>query len=1327
MIQRPFVTFFGCAAVGLLPFLTGCTPELDSHIEARLESKELRGYGEVAGQQETNLYGSVFKITADSVEHAQLTQSKYLSDLQVLPGVSSSTLAVGSTDVTAYQVDGQGYIAALQKGSEVWIFSSDTKEALASNIDGMAGKVANWNSVAQAEVPMWLNRWDKFGFRHYYRAWALPNDSDPQEYDYAKEFAFAEKNERNGFVFWESLNPIDTAEGLTNSAYIQYARDAAREKRLPVGVNIMVGGRGNGWLFNPYRESTQMPMPHYSGSFKKPADNYLGKQGFTSWNAFDFNDVQLGLLQNVIKDYIANDPNVTTILEPHGELRHGEQDIFVEFGPAADAGFRQYLGEKYGDIDSVNDRWGTHYGSFEEVHVPEVASFLGWGDDALDLAGTWKVNYEPLPEGVRLGYGDNTRIYSKVVKTLGAPKAWFAEDFDDSSWLEFEAPATDDILFIQQRPAVIRQTIDVPANWLADKKQVWLYVWDLNRGAGDLAKAYLNGEFVGEDTLVHPRPHWMALEVSDAIRAGENQLSLRLPKAMIAYRIYLSPAAPSYYPNLGKGQNALWVDFVDWNEWSRVETARRSMDMIRQVAPNRPITLMAPDGYASSIVDLARDYGGNFHNTGYMGAFYADYLPSMMRGAGLPFSLEPGGPAKDLEGFKKHLGLYTSEGLQGVDYFIHIGSIMWPDDIREFFETKLKLFKLFGKYHGVKTDVAAFISSRNNAYTSYPWPKDYNKNLKSGYWMWNPLSYLRGLYAGDGLSESSFDAGDAKKYKVILDSNTSIMDESMLEDIERYVLEGGVYVTGPQTGRHSPTEPDTWPISRLTGFKVTYIDQLDEQRGHALTSRKVHPAEGQDVYSGDWTYANGNGLTLEPVAEDVVPLLLWEDGSIAVGMRPLGKGWIIQLGAKFVTTKYNDRLDHRTNVEDPKVRATRALYSQILEWQKVPQVDVAWEPKNELVRARHYETNNGLYDVWTVWNPSDSDTIEGSLRIKSVGADSAYRVVDGQQVALVDGRIELELAPYETQVFLTPRHQLPTAALKWFELQRSWWRSTVEISDTNYQDLGQLKFNIVDLQDDWAFLPLDEGVSVEPMVQPGFDDASWTRKKFDVWSLQPGYESVKHALLRKTFTVPEDWVNGEIELWAHAWYQSTFVGDARLWLDGKLFQDWTSNGIAAANPFGSLKPGSRHTLAVEIKSDSKVAGIRGSVWIRYNPAPLDTIDLSGEWELSPDTMALDKMIKLPGKYAGMSLWREVEVPLAFDGKRVLFSMQRTGSLMGIMINGQWLRRFHHQIGYEIELDITPWIRFGESNRIEAVSMNGPTHGEVKSVQLRIEEPVAHGK
>jgi hypothetical protein len=48
------------------------------------------------------------------------------------------------------------------------------------------------------------------------------------------------------------------------------------------------------------------------------------------------------------------------------------------------------------------------------------------------------------------------------------------------------------------------------------------------------------------------------------------------------------------------------------------------MEMIRRATPNLGITLMHPDEYSDGFKGLAVAYGGEFHNTGYMGAFWAD-------------------------------------------------------------------------------------------------------------------------------------------------------------------------------------------------------------------------------------------------------------------------------------------------------------------------------------------------------------------------------------------------------------------------------------------------------------------------------------------------------------------------------------------------------------------------------------------------------------------------------------------------------------------------------------------------------------------------------
>ncbi|WP_309386237.1 beta-galactosidase trimerization domain-containing protein [Cerasicoccus frondis] len=1290
-------------------------PFISLHAEQWIEvfePTELRGFGGVSGRAQGTDQDSILQIECESPEKAQLLQAKCLSDFSLISGVSEQVVRVYDRNLNALQVDSQGSIVVLQAASEVQILTAESLASLKLAIEkDFPNGLENWSSDSKVEVPMWLDRWDRFSFRFYYRPWELPKGESVETYDFFQEFEFAEKNDRAGFMLWEYMNSIDTAEGMTNSVYHDWARRAARDRRLPIGLNMMAGGRGIGYLKNEFREETQLKMPHFSGNYHKIGDPLGGGTGTTSWNSKRLIHKELSDLKHTVEGYV-QDPNLTTILEPHGELRHGPHDIFMEYGSVADASYREYLIKEYSDVESLNARWGTNYSSMDDVRAPEVASFLGWGESALDLSGLWKIRYESLPEGVSYKLNDNNKTYSKDIPTLGASDEWFTVDFDDSEWGELEASATDHVMMIEQRPAVLRRTIDVPQAWLKHKDQVWLYLWDLNMATKGVVKAYLNGELITEEEVEHHFPHWTAIEVSDQLVAGQNQLSIRLPQAMIAYRIYLSSHPPKQYPDLEPEVNARWVDFMNWTQWSRVDVAKRSLNMIRQVTPDHQVMLMAPDGYAASMLELAKDYGANFHNTGYMGAFWADYLPSLMRGAGLPFSLEPGGPARDLDGFKKHLGLYLTEGLQGIDYFIHIGNILWDEDIRAHFEEHLPAIKLLGKHNAPKADVAALYSTNANTYTSFPWKRD-AKRLNAGYWEWNWRAYMRGVVESDAVAETSFRGGDTEKYKVIIDTNTSVMDATLLEEIEAYVRQGGVFVTFVETGRHTPERPNSWPISSLTGFRVSELGVSDSG---------MYPAEGASVFHGDWKGVRAYGLSLEPVAPDAKPLMSWEDGSVAIGVRPLGEGYIVQMGCRFDKTKMPDRLEPADRPLPERIVHLRRLFSQLLEWQGVDLIESKWSPENQYVLLRHFVTNNGLYDVWTVWNQHKESTLSGRIELPESNISKwAYDVVRGQQMEVESGGIPIDLEPMQTRVFLTPRSEITKAPIRWFALQRNWWRAAVEPDMTEYAE--PLHPHSVDLGKAWKILPSDGSEPEAEMLAIDYDDSAWGElEMLGAWSTIPEYTEVSHALLRKRFTVPADWTDGFVEMGLHSWWQSTFVTKGRIWLDGQLVQDWSHKGIVNANPFNALTPGSEHVLAVEIQSDSVLAGTRGTAWLWHQREPEASIDLAGAWESSLDSLFYDASIELPGKYDAMQLRREVFIPKEYSDKRVRVAVHDVGGIIGVLMNGRWVMRFRHQIEDRFELDVTPWIKFGEINMIELSTREGPVRGEIRSVGLKFYVP-----
>ena len=45
------------------------------------------------------------------------------------------------------------------------------------------------------------------------------------------------------------------------------------------------------------------------------------------------------------------------------------------------------------------------------------------------------------------------------------------------------------------------------------------------------------------------------------------------------------------------------------------------------------------------------------------------------------------------------MGRWITEGTQGVDYFMHIGDVLWKPEMKEYFSRSQPLWHLIGKYH----------------------------------------------------------------------------------------------------------------------------------------------------------------------------------------------------------------------------------------------------------------------------------------------------------------------------------------------------------------------------------------------------------------------------------------------------------------------------------------------------------------------------------------------------------------------------------------------------------------------------------------------------
>lgn len=1280
---------------------------------------KLRGYGEVSGTFRETDSGSVLLISCESEEKAKLVQAKYLSDLKVIPGT-----AVRSVKPGRLQIGDSGEIAAWQDGNKVTILAAPSPEAME---DLIRSEKPNGFVGEQVTVPMFLDRWDKYGWRFYYRAqpWEAPKGIPPTGYDQMKDFDDAQKLNKSGFVFWGLFNNVNTAAGMRMEGPISWLIKAAEKRDLPHSINSGVEVAGvPTWMTNRFPKQVQQKMPQFCGNIHKVGDPYLGGRGVMSWTSDQMNDLALASAQASLRDF-AKSQSLTSFLEPHGELRHGPQEVLLEYGPEADKSYREFLKIRYGTLEALNQSWfgdKKRISSWDKVTIPELASFAGWDERAIDLQGEWAVGYEELSDpGADLTRKKNDEFYQRKIPTQPAPKEWFAANFNDSSWPRLVAPGHDAAMLLPHRPAVFRREVELPAKLLESAPNWWLYVWDLNTGAGDKVEVFVNGKKAGEGLIEHGVPHWKAYAVAPFLHPGKNQFTLRLPKGFLGYRVYLSPHEPLQYPQLGPGKNAQWVDLVGWMDWSRARFVRRGMEMIRQIDPDRQITLMAPDYHADTVKELAEEYGGAFHNTGYMGVFYADYLPGLMQGSGLPFSVEPGEPARDLDEFKKMMGLYLTSNVNGVDYFIHIGRLLWNPPMRENFEQNLNLYHLMGKYHAPKGDVGILYSTSARTLTDFPWSNDPNANQKSGYFNWNIASPLRGSFNYDGLSESSFSDGAADKYRVIIDSNSSIMDEKLAAGIECWVRNGGIFITSGQTGRHTPTDFNAWPISALSGYKVARIDRYFPD-GRQNEVHKLAAAPGQDIFDQAWDGVAANGLGLAKDSLDCQDLLLWEDGTTAVGYRRLGKGAVIHAGVNFGDARLPDRIEKEPN--SAQIKKLRDLYSQILNWVKVP-VSTS-KILADMVFSRHYISNNGLYDVWIVWNGGKSPVIVDLPIGQDSAATSAYEVSTGdllQTKVTESGHSipKIHLAPLQSRGFLIPRNSIADAPREWFNLQRNWWRGIPASAGAPFPDPGSGWKSTLNLSNDWSFRPLAAGEDATSLAKAS--DESWEKMPLGIWTVD--FPEAKQGLFRRSFRVPESWSDGDVALWIQNWIPPTFSERANVWLDGEMIETANSTGIAGRS-FETLKPGTEHVLTIEVQGSSPQLGVLGGAWLSYYPRPSSTQDLAGDWLMSRDGLRFAKSpVKLPGKWDATIAKRTVKIDNKHKGQQVLLRCSGMANLTGAIINGRWIRQDHHPISKEWVLNITPWVQFGEENEICLGVMDGPDTGILNTVTLDFHEPESY--
>ena len=123
-------------------------------------------------------------------------------------------------------------------------------------------------------------------------------------------------------------------------------------------------------------------------------------------------------------------------------------------------------------------------------------------------------------------------------------------------------------------------------------------------------------------------------------------------------------------------------------------------------------------------------------------------------------------------------------------------------------------------------------------------------------------------------------------------------------------------------------------------------------------------------------------------------------------------------------------------------------------------------------------------------------------------------------------------------------------------------------------------------------------------------------------------------------------------------------------------------------------------------------------WSDVCQTPAKTLDLGGDWSLSKDALHWEAPTPLPGPVPEYRFAKRTFVcPKMETSTQVYVRYEGTrGGWTGVIINGRYLRRSHHNLTDFTHLNITPWVKPDGPNEI--IILGDADRGqEITSVRL----------
>jgi hypothetical protein len=969
-----------------------------------------------------------------------------------------------------------------------------------------------------------------------------------------------------------------------------------------------------------------------------------------------------------------DDPNQMAILDPDGEIGPFEASYWGVSGPMAQREFVRFLREvRKLSLDDVSRRYYGKSGvlsNWSDVTLADWRTFYGWTDGAVDLAGEWRFLRDENLEGYAAG--------------------WARANFDDSDWVRLYYPG-DALVYTlagNNRPVWMRKTLTVPAK--AFTGPVYLSLAPLSYSS---VQVFLNGRPLGSlDPRFHTAKTWGQFDITDEL-AKTRTLTITLRFAANDAPngpIFLTSKKAEEFPTSDPLINARRWDQLEFVDWDVAQGVASTLRGIRSVDPDRPIKVHAWDGSSWGWKTIA-DYGGYSHHTG-AGSGWTLTAPKQ-HGATrmLQDSAETGGSMPNLRDLKGLFGNLVFMGKNAHDYFISLQSITSDPQMRAYFESKLPWIKVMGRANVRMSPMAVMDAEINTLYSG--------EFARWEVWRYT-INPLRGGELLPYMDEVRVRDGNLSRFAVIIDPGTApCWDDTMTAALKTYVQEGGLLVIDTLSGADTFIKrgEGMGPGPTLAGVRLAGVPPQSNQVIFTQTDPNLGGLTGPQPIEGRYGVPS-RSLTVLPGTEI---LGTWPDGSPAFTRRALGKGFVYYCGGSNFPWALSKGL---AEAHGPAVYATA-------------------EGGADLVRT--LVSNNGCEDLLMVRGLGNKPaTVRWTFDYAPQGI---YDPVTGKAVeAKLEGNtatLTVNLPDWDFTYFAARRPGATEDLTHWFTRQTEIWSGFTPDAKAPEAPL----YRHLDLNHDWKLAQTDSLAAAQALLPLDDAAAKMAPTQLLLWDT-PGM-NVKSGpgvagLYRRDFTLPGFWQKGSLLTLAirgqihdapiHGW-----MGQSVIYLNGKNIWEGARLDLARIDVSALVVPG-RNRLEIAHEG----LGIMPSIMLERAPQPDVVLDLAGPWR-AVQSMQSEQEVTLPATIQAAFVYRDVMVPAAAKTQEVWLRVD--GPCPFVIINGH-LRYwdlggvFVSATPTVFEVDITPDLRFGQSNRIAIGSGWAPRELTYKRIDLACYAP-----